>query len=175
MSDQITESFPEKPKRGRPRHPRYAFGESVGEGHFRTDRHVRNAIHWGAFIGGVMDAGPEYEIVILGGTGANRPKLAPRGLKAAATEAHRYAESLGTDEALRSVVQQVADAKREGVPWGDITSHYRQLRLGARSGNPDSLMLLLARTLDDYQRRFPGTTREMQRQAVTMLLGAIPE
>jgi hypothetical protein len=79
--------------------------------------------------------------------------------------------SLPAADYLRVVVQ----ARRDGIGWRRIRSHFRSLRLGERQGNAIALWIELSRTIDAYLARFPATTKQMVVGAVESLLEVVSE
>jgi hypothetical protein len=88
----------------------------------------------------------------------------PTGYRTAATEIGRYMEGLEIDR--KEIAHIVADARRSGIPFARIAEHFRSLRLGKRQGSPIALAKAIVRTINDYQRRFPGTTVEQVQEAI---------
>jgi len=87
-------------------------------------------------------------------------------------------ESIGRALEAGTVTEKEAldiarDARARGFSYGHIAAHFRRLRLGDRGGNSVSLCKALARTLDRYQTRFPGTTPAQRLTAVEDLLDII--
>jgi hypothetical protein len=94
----------------------------------------------------------------------------PKGFRGAAESAGRWIEAGGDPAAA---VDIVADARQRGISFGDITTHFRSLRIGEREGSALSLTRTLARTLDEYQKRFPKTTDDQRIGAVRSLLSIL--
>ena len=175
-ADGITEKLAEKRKRGRPKGYQRQFMEALPPG-LCPEGGTRTKIDWAFMLavqGPLQEADPDTQRAILGCT-ADEIKAGthtwPHGFKTAAVEAGRYLEATGTDAA--AVLRVIADARKAGTPWADIAAHYRRLRLGDREGNAWTLTKALARTLDEYRRRFPKTTPQQARAAVEDLLGLL--
>jgi len=101
-------------------------------------------------------------------------KSFPRGWDSAANEIGRFLVAVGgEDETERGYLLVAVNARRDGVSWRSIRSHFRSLRLGDRCGNALSLLSELARTVDGYRSRFPATTDRMIAGAVESLLGIV--
>ncbi len=99
----------------------------------------------------------------------------PRGWSSVALELGRLLDTIqADDETARDLLMLAVTARRDGVSWGAIRSHFRAMRLGKRQGNALSLSRELART-DDYRSRFPGTTDQMVIEAARNLLDAVSE
>jgi hypothetical protein len=100
----------------------------------------------------------------------------PKGWDTAAEEIGRFLFSIDADEDAEADYLRVAvNARRDGVSWRAIRSHFRSLRLGEREGNALSLLSELARTIDAYRSRFPATTDQMIVGAVRSLLEVVSE
>ena len=100
----------------------------------------------------------------------------PRGWESTALEIGRLLERrAGDDDTARGMLLVAVNARRDGVSWRVIRSHFRALRLGERRGNALSLLTELARTLDSYRSRFPATTDVMIAGAVRSLLEVVSE
>jgi hypothetical protein len=171
-----TEKLSEKRKRGRPKGQQRQFIESLPmqpEGGTRTKINFVFTLN---IQGPWQEADPDTQRAIMGCTEADmRAGVGkyPRGWKTVAVEVGRFMEATGADAA--DVLQMLADARKRGVPWADIADHYRRLRLGDREGNAWALTKALARTLDEYRRRFTKTTPEQTRAAVESLLALLDE
>jgi len=96
----------------------------------------------------------------------------PRGWDSAANEIGRF---LAEDETDRDYLLVAVNARRDGVSWRAIRSHFRTLRLGERCGNSLSLLIELTRAVDDYRSRFPATTHQMITGAANSLLEVVSE
>ena len=172
LTTAISENLSEngKRKRGRPRSHHRTEAEKLPaslrpEGCLRT---TIDAVFSGVALQIILAAGEETQRTVWGCIGddimAGRGKF-PKGWKAAAVAIGRYAE---TDDALAAdmVARIVADARRDGISFGQIATHFRRLRIGEREGNAHSLAAALARTVDEYRRRFPKTTEQQVRAAL---------
>ena len=73
------------------------------------------------------------------------------------------------------VLEIVLKARENKIPAGQIAAHFRNLRLGQKSGNSVSLVMALARTLDRYQIQFAATTQAQRIAAVESLLEIVAE
>ena len=99
----------------------------------------------------------------------------PRGWDSAALEIGRLLSAIDDDDTVRGYLLVAVNARRDGVSWRVIRSHFRALRLGERQGNALSLLSELARTIDGYRSRFPATTEQMILGAVRNLLDIVSE
>jgi hypothetical protein len=100
----------------------------------------------------------------------------PRGWSSVALELGRLLDSIqADDDTARNYVLVAVNARRNGVPWRDIRSHFRTIRLGQRQGNTLSLTRELAQAIDSYRSRFPSTTDQMVIAAARNLLDAVSE
>ncbi|MBM3131734.1 MAG: hypothetical protein FJZ95_01710 [Chloroflexi bacterium] len=129
-----------------------------------------------AFVGALMEAGEDVQRAILGGTEAEVVAGTchfPRGWKTVAESVGRYLEATGADRV--AVARAVADAKQQGVSFGDIAAHFRRLRLGERDGNVTSLTKHIARAIDEYRARFSKTTDEQIHSALLTLIDVLGE
>ena len=98
----------------------------------------------------------------------------PRGWDSAALELGRLLHGIeADDDAAQRFLLIAVNARRDGVSWRAIRSHFRSLRLGERQGNALSLLSELARTIDCYRSRFPATTDQMIVGAVESLLEVV--
>lgn len=164
VSENISQKVP--PKRGRPRGFQRTFMEHAP----REGACIRTQINEGfraAFLAALSCAGTEMQCTIWGCTDAEIMTKAgrfPKGFLTVAESAGRYIEATGADD--QAVVRIVADARKQGISFGDIAAHFRRLRLGEKVGNVRSLTIALARTLDEYRKRFPKTTDAQVREAL---------
>jgi len=172
-ADGISEKLAEKRKRGRPKGYERQFMDALPS-YLRPEGGTRTKTDWAFMMpvqGPLQKADTDTQRAILGCT-ADELKAGthswPRGFKTAAVEAGRYLKATGADAG--TVLRVIADARKAGTPWADIAAHYRRLRLGDRKGNAWTLTKALARTLDEYRRRFPKTPPEQTRAAVENLL-----
>jgi hypothetical protein len=120
----------------------------------------------------------EERTVLFGATDdeLRRGGTFPRGWDSAALEIGRLLSAIDADDGTaRNYIMVAVHARRDGLSWRSIRSHFRSLRLGERCGNAVSLLLELSRTVDDYRSRFPATTDQMIAGAVRSLLELIPE
>lgn len=99
----------------------------------------------------------------------------PRGWESAALEIGRLLSAIDDDDTARGYLLVAVNARRDGVSWRVIRSHFRSLRLGERQGNALSLLSELARTIDGYRWRFPATTDQMVLGALQSLVGIVVE
>jgi hypothetical protein len=168
IAEGISETVSEKPRRGRPR----SVVREVADG---MDRMLRisgcqrtkvNEAYRLRATGRAFDLPDDEQRVLFGSTKAEiwsgkGPGTFPPGWQTTAEEIGRFLVSVGADddtaaEYLRVVVQ----ARRDGIGWRRIRSHFRSLRLGERRGDVRPLLLELARTVDAYRSRFPATPDE---------------
>jgi hypothetical protein len=179
----ISESGSEKPRRGRPR----SVVREVSDRHDRLlgvsgcQRTKMNEAYRLRATGRVFDLPDDEQRLLFGCTkseimAGKGPGKFPPGWQTAAEEIGRFLVSIGADddtaaEYLRVVVQ----ARRDGIPWRAVRSHFRSLRLGERQGNAIALWIELSRTIDAYLARFPATTKQMIVGAVESLLEVVCE
>lgn len=98
----------------------------------------------------------------------------PRGWDTTAEEIGRFLHAIDADDDTEDKYLRVAlKARRDGLSWRDIRSHFRRLRLGDRHGNSMSLTRELAVTIDGYRSRFPDTADEVIQAAVESLLSIV--
>lgn len=179
----ISETVSEKPRRGRPR-------SVVREAADRYDRmlgvpgcqrtKVNEAYRLRA-TGRAFDLPDEEQRILFGSTKAEiwsgkGPGKFPPGWQTTAEEIGRFLVSIDADndtaaEYLRIVVQ----ARRDGIGWRRIRSHFRSLRLGEKCGDVRPLVLELARTVDAYRSRFPATPAETLIAAARRLIVALSD
>jgi len=170
----ISENFSETPKRkrGRPRGHQRNFMEELPP-MLRADGCTRTLIDT-AFAAVTMqvvqNTDADTQRAVWGCTGddiRDGTRNLPKGWKTAAVSIGKYLEA--TDDDPARVAGIVAEARRDGISFGDIAAHFRRLRLGDREGNAHSLTMALARALDEYRKRFPKTTDQQERDALQQL------
>lgn len=177
----ISESVSKKRKRGRPR----SWTREEADRFFPHSNCERTKMNQAYRLGALSIAFdlPDDEQRILFGfteTEAFAAKAGtgkfPKGWGNTADEIGRFLVSLAGDESAEAEWLRVAvEARRNGIPWGDIRSHFRALRLGKRQGNALALTTELARTIDGYRSRFPATTDQQMIGAVESLLEVLSE
>lgn len=179
----ITETVSEKPRRGRPRsiirEVADRYDQALGiSGCQRTK--VNEAYRLRA-TGRAFDLPDDEQRVLFGVTkdeiwsGKGLGKFPP-GWQTAAEEIGRFLVSIAADDDTAADYLRVAvNARRDGVSWRAIRSHFRSLRLGERRGNAIALWIELSRTIDAYLARFPATTKQMVVGAVQSLLEVVSE
>jgi hypothetical protein len=179
----ISEPGSEKRKRGRPRSIMREVAEDFDRklgisGCERTKVNEAYRVHSLRIACTLSD---DEQRILLGttekelwqGKGSGRFSV---GWPSAAVEIGRFLLSLGEDESAEAEWLRVAvNARRNGIPWRDIRSHFRALRLGKRQGNAMALTTELARTIDGYRSRFPATTDQQMIGAVESLLEVLSE
>jgi hypothetical protein len=175
----------EKRKRGRPRSWVRSFADEMRRSNLipdgcRSERSLMNVAYRTAALGPAMRLlSAEDRAVLLGASDdelRRGTKSFSRGWDSGAVEIGRFLSSLGADdETERGYLLVAVNARRKGIPWRDIRSHFRVLRLGERTGNSMSLLQELARTIDGYRSRFPATTDTMVAGAVESLLEVLSE
>jgi len=100
----------------------------------------------------------------------------PRGWDTAAEEIGRFLVSIDADDDIEAeYLRVVVQARRDGIGWRRIRSHFRALRLGERCGDVQPLVLELARTVDAYRSRFPATPPEVLVAAARRLIVALSD
>jgi hypothetical protein len=177
---EVSESGSEKRRRGRPRSSPRDLADQIlpGSGCDRTRANTGYRL-WALYT--VHDVLTNEEQRILLGATLEEVRLGracmPRGWDSAAVEIGRLivctlAEGC-EDDTARGYLLIAVNARRDGIPWRAIRSHYRSLRLGERCGNTLSLLSELTRTIDGYRSRFPATTDRMIVGAVESLLGIV--
>ena len=161
---------PTLPKRGRPRSYDRQILESLptnlkAEGCTRTQmddlRSSRIMVH----VGDKCDE--ETQRLVLGtnvqSLRAGTAKTS-KGFPTMAREAMRWTDKAGVD--ISETVSVIANARREAFSYADIRAHFRNLRLGKREGDEQSLALAIRRTVLEYRQRFPLTTTEQVQAAL---------
>jgi hypothetical protein len=179
----ISESGSEKRKRGRPRTWIRTFADDLDRRGLLPDcgcqRSRTNEAYRAAATGSAVRLLSAGERVVLLGVDDDRRRAGsalPRGWASAALEIGRLLEGIaGDDDTARGFLLVAVHARRDGVSWRAIRSHFRALRLGERRGNAVSLLTELARTVDSYRSRFPATTDQMIAGAVRSLLEVVSE
>lgn len=178
-----SESGSEKRRRGRPRSWIRQFADRLDQQglllNCGCDRSRTNEAYRAAALGPALRTLTAGErTVLLGADDEQRRSGArlPRGWSSTALEIGRLLEQIDADdETARGYLLVAVNARRDGVSWRAIRSHFRSLRLGERQGNALSLLSELARTIDAYRSRFPATTDQMIVGAVESLLGIVSE
>lgn len=178
-----SESVSEKRRRGRPRSWIRQFADRLDQQglllNCGCDRSRTNEAYRAAAMGPALRLLSAGERAVLFGVDDEQRRSGatlPRGWSSAALEIGRLLERIDDDdETARGYLLIAVNARRDGVSWRAIRSHFRSLRLGERQGNALSLLSELARTIDGYRARFPATTDQMIAGAVRSLLGIVCE
>lgn len=179
IAEGILESGSEKPRRGRPRSWRRNLAEDLRRRGLspedcRCERsRMNNAYRLTATGPALRLLTAEEHTILFGATDDDlrRSGTFPRGWDSAALELGRLLHGIDADDdTARRFLLIAVDARRDGISWRDIRSHFRKLRLGERCGNAVSLLLELSRTVDAYRSRFPATTDQMIAGAARSLL-----
>jgi hypothetical protein len=183
IAEGISESGSEKRRRGRPRCEAREFVDQLRRSGLAPDGCQRTKTNHGYRARAlspalrILSADEQRDLFgctaddIRRGTGRF-----PRGWDSAAEEIGRFLFADDADEDTAANYLRVAvNARRDGVSWRAIRSHFRILRLGERRGNALSLLSELAGTVDAYRSRFPGTTDQMIVGAARSLLEVVSE
>ena len=178
----ISKTDSKKPRRGRPRSHarRFLDAECRGAiGHNTTLRTQLAHVYQYATIGHVDDLlDSESQRTLLGGSSAEliagTAKNTPRGFCSFAVEFGRWAELVepGEDKLREHLLEVVEHVRAGSLTLGQAAAHYRANRLGRRAGTVRALTLHLARSLDAYLRRFPGTSADTITAAIAGLVSA---
>jgi len=183
IAEKISESVSEKPRRGRPR----SVVREVADQHDRMfgvggcQRTKVNEAYRLRATSRAFDLPDDEQRVLFGFTkteiwSGKGPGKFPPGWQTAAEEIGRFLVSIEADDDTAAEYLRVAvQARREGIGWRRIRSHFRSLRLGQRKGNAIALWIELSRTIDAYLARFPATTKQMVAGAVESLLEVVSE
>lgn len=179
----ISETVSEKPRRGRPRSIMREVSEDLNRisripGCQRTKM---NEAYRQRATGRAFDLPDDEQRILLGTTkaeawsGKGPAKFRP-GWETTAEEIGRFLVSIDADDDTAAEYLRVAvDARRDGVSWRAIRSHFRSLRLGERCGDVQPLVLELARAVDAYRSRFPATPAETLIAAARRLIVALSD
>lgn len=122
----------------------------------------------------VLDADAETQRAILGQTGddIDRGKARlPKGWWTAATEIGRFVLASPDEEDF--ALDCLLDARRRSVSWSAIRDHFRQMRIGKRTGSEAALLKSLARAIDEFRQRYPGTADAVVTGAVARLVDLV--
>jgi hypothetical protein len=169
IAEGISETVSEKPRRGRPR----SVVREVADGMDRMlgvsgcQRTKVNEAYRLRATGRAFDLTDDEQRILFGSTKAEiwsgkGPGKFPPGWQTAAEEIGRFLVSVGADDdTAADYLRVVVQARRDGIGWRRIRSHFRSLRLGERRGDVRPLLLELARTVDAYRSRFPATPDEI--------------
>ena len=183
IAENIPETVSEKPRRGRPR----SIVREVADRYDRMlgvpgcQRTKVNEAYRLRATGRAYDLPDNEQRILLGTTKADAmsgkgPGKFPPGWQTAAEEIGRFLVSIAADDDTAADYLRVAvQARRDGISWRGIRSHFRSLRLGERRGNAIALWIELSRTIDAYLARFPATTKQMVVGAVESLLEVVSE
>lgn len=183
IAEGISETVSEKRRRGRPR----SIVREVSDRHDRMvgvsgcQRTKMNEAYRLRATGRALDLPDDEQRVVFGFTKAEimagkAPGKFPPGWQTAAEEIGRFLVSIeADDEAAAEYLRVVVQARRDGIGWRRIRSHFRSLRIGERPGNAMALWIELSRTIDAYLARFPATTKQMVVGAVESLLEVVSE
>lgn len=178
-----SESVSEKRRRGRPRSIIREVADDLNRiariaGCQRT--RMNDAYRQRA-TGRAFDLPDDEQRILLGTTkaeawsGKGPAKFRP-GWETTAEEIGRFLVSIAADDdAAADYLRVAVNARRDGVSWRAIRSHFRSLRLGERRGNAIALWIELSRSIDAYLARFPATTKQMVIGAVESLLEVVSE
>jgi len=168
----LEDSSDNKSQRGRPRGEVRYIADRIGA-MIKSDGGPRARVNaaYRQFWMEVILKRDEDLLSIYGATGAE----IKAGTKSFPPGWETMGESIGRALHAGTVTEEEAldiarDARARGMSYGYIAAHFRRLRLGDRGGNSVSLCKTLARTLDRYQARFPGTTATQRLAAVEDLL-----
>lgn len=179
----IPETVSEKPRRGRPR----SIIREVADRYDRAlgisgcQRTKVNEAYRLRATGRAYDLPDDEQRILLGTTKADvmsgkGPGKFPPGWQTAAEEVGRFLVSIDADDDTAADYLRVAvQARRDGISWRAIRSHFRSLRLGERRGEVQPLTLELARTVDAYRSRFPATPPETLIAAARRLIVALSD
>lgn len=173
----ISESGSEKRRAGRPRCDARLFVDSLPLG-LSPDGCLRTKTNHGyrcrALSTVLRILSPDERQALLGCSAEDIQRGVsrfPRGWDTTAEEIGRFLAAVDADEDTAADYLRVAvNARRSGISWRAIRSHFRTMRLGEREGNALSLLSELARAVDSYRSRFPATTNQMITGAVRSLL-----
>lgn len=125
----------------------------------------------------VRDADEDSQRVVWGWTASQIEAGGhpfPKGWKTAAPEIGRYIIHMDDIE-KRAVLNVIVNARKNGRSWPEIQAHYRTLRLGEKCGNANALTTALCRAVNEYQKRFPKTSRATLVEAAYRLLAALEQ
>jgi hypothetical protein len=184
IAEGISESGSEKRRRGRPRSWKRNLAEDLrrrglSPSDCRCERSQMNNAYRLSALGPALRLLTAEERTVLFGATDDELRSGgtfPRGWDSAALELGRLLHGIDADDDTAADYLRVAvNARRDGVSWRAIRSHFRSLRLGERQGNALSLLSELARTIDCYRSRFPATTDQMIVGAVESLLEVVSE
>jgi len=179
----IPETVSEKPRRGRPRSIIREVADRLNrisriDGCQRTKM---NEAYRQRATGRAFDLPDDEQRILLGTTQAEvmagkGPGKFPPGWQTAAEEIGRFLVLIDADDDTAADYLRVAvQARRDGIGWRAIRSHFRSLRLGERCGEVQPLTLELARTVDAYRSRFPATPPEILIAAARRLIVALSD
>ena len=162
-----------KPKRGRPK----GF---MRESSDRSKQYLpnqlskRGELNYSLFIcfaGAIIKADEATQLRILGGTWQDmlNGKRFPLGLRTASIEIGRWiGYGDGSDERKKLAVELVDQLLTEKQSWREIETHFKERRIGTRTGNSLSLVHCLTRAINDYLGKHPSTTQKTVDHAIEM-------
>ena len=123
----------------------------------------------------VLDASEDVQRTVWGCTSddvnSGKAKFPP-GWTTFAPEIGRYIADADDDE-KQNVLNVIVDARERGLTWSDIGAHFRNLRLGEKTGNRDALVSALCRTVDHFRKQFPKTSDHVFVEALRIVLMAV--
>jgi hypothetical protein len=143
----IPETVSQKPRRGRPRSIIREIADNYDRmlGISGCQRTKVNEAYRLRATGRAFDLPDDDQRILFGSTKAEiwsgkGPGKFPPGWQTAAEEIGRFLVLIDADDdTVRGYLLIAVNARRDGIPWRAIRSHFRSLRLGDRCGNALSL------------------------------------
>ena len=152
------ENFSEKKKRGRPQSCRREYAEEIAKLCQWDDKSTRHQINMSYVFDShkfIKEAGAE--VAIWGMTSKDPGFAWPKGFQTAAVEMGKYIYA-GADES--AAVEFMAQARKDGVPFGDIAAHFKRFRLGNKEADAWHLTTRLVKFVNEYAKTFPNITQQ---------------
>jgi hypothetical protein len=165
-----------KKKQGRPQSDRRKAAEEICRDTMPNacTRTLVDELYFSQMIVEIKEGDQDIERDIFGN--AYGKSCPPKGLKTAAVQACRWVESVGeTDDAFTSAIKTMAEARRDGIPFGTIARHFKKLRLGEREGTTKGAYRKFCTAIDDYRKSFPKTSDETLVNALRILLAQLTD
>ena len=162
-----------KPKRGRPKGFMRKLSDCSKQ-YLPDQLSKRGELHYSLFVcfaGAISKADEATQLRILGSTWQDMKNgnRFPLGLRTASIEIGRWiGYGDGSDERKKLAVELVDQLLTEKRSWREIQTHFKERRIGTRTGNSLSIVHCLTRAINDYLGKHPSTTQKTVDHAIKM-------